>query len=40
MLPVFKIGLGGRLGDGMQWMSWIHRSDLCALISNALGEKK
>jgi uncharacterized protein (TIGR01777 family) len=40
MLPVFKIGLGGPIGDGMQWMSWIHRSDLCALISNALVDKK
>ena len=40
MLPVFKIGLGGPIGDGMQWMSWIHRSDLCALISKALIDKK
>ena len=24
----------------MQWMSWIHRSDLCALITNALVNKK
>ena len=40
MLPVFKIGLGGPIGDGMQWMSWIHRSDLCALITNALIDKK
>ena len=40
MLPVFKIGLGGPIGDGMQWMSWIHRSDLCMLIINALVDKK
>jgi len=40
MLPVFKLGLGGPIGDGMQWMSWIHRSDLCKLISNALIDKK
>ncbi len=40
MLPVFKIGLGGPIGDGMQWMSWIHRSDLCALITIALVDKK
>tara|TARA_B100000902_G_C27274207_1_gene897933 strand:+ start:753 stop:1679 length:927 start_codon:yes stop_codon:yes gene_type:complete len=39
MLPVFKIGLGGPIGDGMQWMSWIHRSDLCGLIINALVDK-
>ena len=40
MLPVFKIGLGGPIGNGMQWMSWIHRSDLCALITKALVDKK
>ena len=40
MLPIFKIGLGGPIGDGMQWMSWIHRSDLCGLIINALVDKQ
>ena len=40
MIPVFKIGLGGPIGDGMQWMSWIHRSDLCRLIINSLVDKK
>ena len=40
MLPIFKIGLGGPIGDGLQWMSWIHRSDLCGLIIKALGDKK
>ena len=28
MLPPFEFGIGGRLGDGKQWMSWIHRDDL------------
>jgi uncharacterized protein (TIGR01777 family) len=27
MLPPFRLGLGGRLGDGKQWMSWVHRRD-------------
>ncbi len=27
MLLPFHLGLGGHLGDGRQWMSWIHRQD-------------
>ena len=40
MLPLFQVGLGGPIGDGKQWMSWIHRSDLCGLIVSALIDKK
>jgi len=32
MLPAFRMGLGGRLGDGSHYMSWIHRKDLIRLI--------
>jgi uncharacterized protein len=28
MLPPFKIGLGGKMGDGFQMVSWIHLEDL------------
>ncbi|BDC48520.1 NAD-dependent nucleoside-diphosphate sugar epimerase [Bryobacterales bacterium F-183] len=28
MIPPFKMCVGGPLGDGSQWMSWIHRDDL------------
>jgi hypothetical protein len=35
VLP-FRLGLGGRLGDGNQAMSWIHREDVLALIAQAL----
>jgi len=31
MLPPFKMGAGGRLGDGRHWMSWIHAEDLTAM---------
>lgn len=32
MLPPFRLGLGGPLGDGQQWVSWIHLDDLCDLL--------
>ncbi len=32
ILPPFKFGLGGPIGDGKQWMSWIHRTDLIDII--------
>ena len=35
MLPPFKMGAGGRLGSGRQWMSWIHLDDLVDLMSFA-----
>lgn len=28
MLPLFRLGLGGRLGNGRQYMPWIHRQDM------------
>jgi uncharacterized protein (TIGR01777 family) len=27
LAPLFKLGLGGRLGNGRQWMSWISETD-------------
>ncbi|MAT39700.1 MAG: epimerase, partial [Ectothiorhodospiraceae bacterium] len=37
--PVFKIGLGGWLGNGKQWMSWIHRSDIAGVYLHALDDE-
>jgi uncharacterized protein (TIGR01777 family) len=31
----FRFGIGGYLGDGHQWMSWIHRKDLVKIILQA-----
>ena len=36
VLPAFRLGLGGTLGSGRQWMSWIHRDDLLDLIERAV----
>jgi uncharacterized protein (TIGR01777 family) len=36
MLPVFRLGLGGRLGSGRQWMSWISLADAIEAIVFAL----
>jgi uncharacterized protein (TIGR01777 family) len=36
MLPPFKMGVGGKLGSGRQWMSWIHLDDLAGLFQFAL----
>ncbi|WP_280354574.1 DUF1731 domain-containing protein [Nocardia otitidiscaviarum] len=32
-----KAGLGGRVGSGEQWFSWIHREDWLAIVRAALG---
>jgi len=36
MLPIFKLGLGGRFGNGRQWMSWISIDDEVAAIEHLL----
>lgn len=32
MLPAFRLGVAGRLGDGRQWFPWIHLDDAVAAI--------
>jgi len=31
MLPFFRLGLGGPLASGRQWVSWVHLDDLCRM---------
>jgi uncharacterized protein (TIGR01777 family) len=38
MLTPFEFGLGGPMGSGKQWMSWIERDDLVRLIAYALAK--
>lgn len=35
MLPPFRLGLGGQLGNGRQWMPWIHVDDVVGLLLHA-----
>jgi uncharacterized protein (TIGR01777 family) len=32
MLPIFKLGIGGKIGSGKQWMPWIHISDMITVV--------
>jgi len=36
LLFPFEAGMGGRIGHGRQWLSWIHRDDLVRLIAFAI----
>ncbi|MHB1776565.1 MAG: TIGR01777 family oxidoreductase [Acidimicrobiales bacterium] len=35
-LPLFRLGLGGRLGDGRQWVSWITLADEVGVVVRAI----
>ena len=36
MLPPFKMGVGGRIGSGKQWMSWVALEDAAGAVERAL----
>jgi uncharacterized protein (TIGR01777 family) len=40
MLTPFKLGLGGRLGTGKQWMSWIALDDVVGVLRGALSNEQ
>jgi uncharacterized protein len=39
MLPPFRMGIGGRIGNGKQWMSWIALDDVVIGIKHALNSE-
>ena len=39
ILPMFKLGLGGRLGSGRQWVPWGHVDDAVGIIAHAIDKK-
>ncbi|HET7390402.1 MAG TPA: TIGR01777 family oxidoreductase, partial [Nitrososphaeraceae archaeon] len=39
ILPIFKLGFGGRIGNGNQYMSWIGLDDLLGLILHTIADK-
>jgi hypothetical protein len=40
MLPAFRYLLGTSMGSGRQWMSWIHREDLCSIFALLLNNRE
>ncbi len=40
MVPPFRLGMGTRVGDGRQWMSWIHIDDYVAMVLRLLHDEQ
>lgn len=40
LLPLYQRRLGGPIGSGRHWQSWIHRSDLVAMIVASVSDEK
>ena len=40
MLPPFKLGVGGRLGSGQQWMSWIAIEDVVGIFRHTIANEQ
>ncbi|HEV2426351.1 MAG TPA: TIGR01777 family oxidoreductase [Terriglobia bacterium] len=40
MLPAFRLGLGGPLGPGNQWVSWIALDDVLGVIEHAIADER
>ena len=39
MLLPFKLGLGGKIGEGSQWMSWVHIEDMVGIILTCISNE-
>jgi NAD dependent epimerase/dehydratase family enzyme len=39
-MPLFSLGLGARIGDGKQFLSWIHIEDLARAVAYIMEGKK
>jgi NAD dependent epimerase/dehydratase family enzyme len=40
LLPAFRLGLGGPIGHGRQWMSWIGVDDVVGIVMHALASEE
>ena len=40
LAPIFRLGLGGRIGSGRQWMPWVHVDDAVGLALRALDDER
>lgn len=40
MLPPFRLGVGGKLGDGRQWLPWVHLDDAVGLLLHAARDER
>lgn len=38
LVPIFKAYAGGKIGNGKQWVPWVHLDDVAGAILHALGE--
>ncbi len=40
LMPLFRLGLGGKQGSGQQWMPWVHLDDEVGLIDHVLHQRE
>jgi len=40
LVPIFRLGMGGPIGSGKQWMSWVHIDDLVNMFTNAITDDR